>query len=436
MSTEAWILLFATGGLALVSAAVSAIETALFSISPADRKQLEKTSKRRKHRLDLLLDHPSKTLNTLLLADSFLNVSVIFCALALVDRVTYFSHIPDWAAAAIALVGIGIFCELIPKVLATRLPIFLTRVGAPFARFLQKLLIFPARQMQQLSDRLIHHYTPVGTRRANELDEEELLTLLKISRKEKSLRKSEGSAIAEIVKLGDEQASHCVTPRVDIFTIPDDLSNERAIELLRTQRYARVLVTGETPDDVVGLLDVKELLLNPEIPYLELIEPPAFVPETMPALELFDSFLRHKQRFAILLDEYGGMEGIVTISDFVEEIFGEEGQGAKAELYLEKLDDERILASGSAKLDDLEEIFQVALEDEGADSLGGLIVNETGQVPRPGASIRIGDWRATVRRATRKRIKEVLLERVAGDESEILSGSGVGDVFAREEGVE
>ncbi|MFV0415290.1 MAG: hemolysin family protein [Chthoniobacterales bacterium] len=435
MSTEVWILLFATGVLALVSAAVSAVETALFSITPSDRKKLEKASKRRKHRLDLLLDHPGKTLNTLLLADSFFNISVVFCALALVERVPYFEEVPDWITATLALAGIGVFCELIPKILATRMPVFLTRIGSPFARLLQKLLIFPAMQMQRLSDRVIHHYTPAGSRRANELDEGELLTLLKISRKEKSLRESEGRAIAEVVKLGGEQASHCVTPRVDIFTIPDDLSNEKAIALLRTQRYARVLVTGETPDDVLGLLDVKTLLLNPEISYLELVEPPAFVPETMPALELFDNFLRGQQRFAILLDEYGGMEGIATISDFIEEIFGDEGQGEKAELYLERLDETRILANGSAKLDDLEEIFQTTIDDEGADSLGGLIVNESGQVPRPGMSIRIGEWRATVRRATRKRIKEVLLERVAATE---VQGAELDSerVTVRKEGVE
>jgi CBS domain containing-hemolysin-like protein len=130
----------------------------------------------------------------------------------------------------------------------------------------------------------------------------------------------------------------------------------------------------------------------------------------MKSLDLLRSFTQHRQHLAILLDEYGGIEGIVTLSDLVEQLLGEEGPSARSELYIERLGSERVLAAGGARLDDLAD--QIGIEAEGKDieTIGGLVIEHFGSVPRPGEFFVHGDWRITVRRATRKRVKEVLIE--------------------------
>src|SRR4029077_11879498 len=130
------------------------------------------------------------------------------------------------------------------------------------------------------------------------------------------------------------------------FAIPDDQTNAVVIEQLRTTRYRRVPVYGETPDDVVGVLNVLRFLMHPEEPYTEQLDPPSFVPETMKALDLLNSFLIHRQGLAIVLDEFGGTEGIITRGDILEEIISDAAPTREKEFYIEKLDNHRWLVSG------------------------------------------------------------------------------------------
>jgi len=406
-----WLLAGLAFALALASAAVSALETALFSLSEDQRTILRRSTRGQGRELMVLLEHPRKTLNAILLADCILNLSLIFCVLVVVQQPALFPAVPDWILGTAVFLLVGLACELLPKMVALASPLRLCQAGGPLVLFLHNLLERPAVAMEHFSDKLVRHYSPEGARSANALELDEFLTLIEVSRQEGSLREMEGRALAEIVKLGDETASHCMTPRVDLFTVPDDLTNEEVTDLIRTRRYARVLVTGETPDDLVGVLGVREFLLHSETPYLEQLQPPAFVPETIPALNLFNNFLHRRQHMAILLDEYGGIEGVVTLSDFIEEIFGEEGPGARVSLYIEELAGSRILANGNAKLDDLEAYLGPEVRSDSIESIGGLLIQQTGHVPRPGTSVEIGDWTATVRRATRKRVKEVILEK-------------------------
>jgi magnesium and cobalt transporter len=202
-----------------------------------------------------------------------------------------------------------------------------------------------------------------------------------------------------------------MTPRVDIFSLPDDLSNEEAAQRVRRKRHRFVPVRGETPDDIVGLLDVRDFLLHPDgAHYTERLQPPSFVPETMKALDLLRSFTHHRQHLAILLDEYGGIEGIVTLSDLVEQLLGEEGPDQRNELYIERIGAERVLAAGGTRLDDLGEEIGIDAGDKDVDTIGGLVVEHFGSVPRTGESFVHDGWRITVRRATSKRVREVLIE--------------------------
>jgi CBS domain containing-hemolysin-like protein len=152
-----------------------------------------------------------------------------------------------------------------------------------------------------------------------------------------------------------------------LFAIPDDLTNEEAMEQLRAGRHRRVPVYGETPDDIVGTLDVIRFFLNPAEHYTEQLHPPSFVPETMKALDLLRSFIKHPQGMAVIVDEYGGTEGVVTLNDIVEEIISDAVPSGEQELYIEPLGEGRVIAAGRTRLDDLAE-FGFKLEADGVDT--------------------------------------------------------------------
>jgi CBS domain containing-hemolysin-like protein len=218
--------------------------------------------------------------------------------------------------------------------------------------------------------------------------------------------------IQEIIKMGDKMAKDCMTPRVDSFALADDLTNEQAVAQLKERRYRRVPVYADTPDNIVGIIDVKLFLLDPSEPYTETLLAPSFVPETMRALDLLKLFLTHPQGLAIVVDEFGGTGGLITMTDIVDEILSEAAPpGGDVDLYIEPLENGKFLVSGHARLDDLREHLGFELEADGIDTIGGLVFNRLGYLPTEGTQIELPRLAVTVRRTSRKRIEELLLEK-------------------------
>jgi CBS domain containing-hemolysin-like protein len=155
---------------------------------------------------------------------------------------------------------------------------------------------------------------------------------------------------------------------------------------------------------------VRRFLLAPALPYVELLTPASFVPETMKAIDLLKSFLQHPQRIAIVVDEHGGTEGVITLSDIVEEIISDAVPQAEEELYIEPLGNGRLIVNGNARLDDINEMLGSELAEEGIDTIGGLIFNRIGALPKTGATLELERLVLTVRRVSRKRVEEVLIE--------------------------
>jgi CBS domain containing-hemolysin-like protein len=271
-----------------------------------------------------------------------------------------------------------------------------------------------ARVVQACAEWTVRVFLPARLRTGHTLTAEELETLVELSAEEGALHASESEMIQEIIKLGDKTARDCMTPRVDSFTVPDDLSNEELIARVRTNRYRRVPVYGETPDEIMGVLDVRRFLSAPTEHYTELLDPPSFVPETMRAVDLLHSFLRHPQPIAIVVDEHGGTEGTITLADIVEEIISDAVPLADRELYIEPLGEGRLIVDGGARLEDLNEQLGTALEEEGIDTIGGLVFNRLGALPKPGTEMKIDGLTVTVRRTSRKRVEELLIVQEAG----------------------
>jgi len=306
---------------------------------------------------------------------------------------------------------IVLVCDLIPKLLALSNPYRLSKLGVFTLRALMPLLDQAGRALESLSTGIIDRLTPLHLHTRPRLSDEELEVLVEMGEEEGTLHEAEGEMIQEIIKLGDKTAKDCMTPRVDTFAVADDLSNEATIALLKERRHRRVPVYADTPDQIVGIIDVKTFLLDPGEHYTETLLPPSFVPETMRAMDLLRRFLTHAQGLAIVIDEFGGTEGIITLADIVEEIMSDAAPLGDAELYIEPLEGGRFLVSGNARLDDLSEHLGFDLEADGIDTIGGFVFNRLGYLPNSGTQLEIPRLAITVRRVSRKRIEEVLLEK-------------------------
>ena len=397
------------GALVVCSALFSAIETALFSLQPFHIERLKARRADFAAALARLMENPRRLLSVILLADALVNLPLIVLSLYLLRRLEG-PGVPFWAEALPIFALIVFICDLVPKLAALADPYRFARIGVRVLAVLTPVCDPLARVLQRVSENVADAVTPAALKTGHFLSEEELETLVELSAEEGALHETESEMIQEIIKLGDKTAKDCMTPRVDTFSVPDDLTNEELVPILRGRRFRRVPVYGETPDDILGVLDVQAFLLDPTTHYTERLAPPSFVAETMKALDLLRSFLTHPQGLAVVVDEHGGTEGMVTLADLVEEIISDAVPETEQALYLDVLGDDRLLASGSARIDDINEHLGVKIEEEGIDTIGGLIFNRLGTLPKSGAQIEVEGVRLTVQRVSRKRIEEVLIE--------------------------
>ena len=412
------LLLIAIVFLVYCSALFSGLETALFALKSHQIQRLQEQHPSLADFLRTFRDNPRRVLNVLLLGDTMVNVPLVILCLVLIWEGPLITHLPAWIAALAIFALVVLLCDLIPKLLALSTAYRISALGVFTLKLMMPLLDRVGHLLENASTLVIDRLTPAKLRVRPRISDEELETLVEMGEAEGTLQEAEGEMIQEIIKLGDKTAKDCMTPRVDTFAVPDDLPNDEAIALLKQRRHRRVPVYAETPDQIVGIVDVNQFLLDPSRHYTETLIPPSFVPETMPAMELLRGFLSHPQGLAIVVDEFGGTEGIVTLGDIIEEILSDAAPLGDAELYIEPLEEGRFLVSGNARLDDLTEHLGLELTADGIDTIGGYIFNRLGYLPNVGARLEIPRLAITIRRVSRKRIEEVLLEKTAAGAEE------------------
>ena len=418
------LLVLALGVLVFLSAVFSGLETALFSLKSHQLKRLEEQHPALQKFIQTFRDNPRRVLNVILLGDAVVKVPLIVLPLFLVWETPLAARVPPWLAATAIFAILVLLCDLIPKLLALSAPYRLSAIGVRTLQASMPLLDRAGDSLENIGEAVVDKFTPASWKARTATADEEIETLVEMSEEEGTLQESEGEMIQEIIKLGDKTAKDCMTPRVDTFALSDDLTNEEAIRELKLKRHRRVPVYAESPDEIVGILDVKSFLLDPREHYTESLLPVSYVAETMRALDLLRSFLSHPQGLAVVVDEFGGTAGIITLSDITEEIISDAVPLGNADLYIEPLEDGRLLVSGNARLDDLTEHLGFELEADGIDTIGGLVFNRLGYLPPSGMQFEMPRLAVTVRRAGRKRIEEMLLEKTANltedDESDEL----------------
>lgn len=394
---------------------VSASEIAFFSLKPADLSKIAEEEHPSDLRIKTLLADSERLLATILISNNFVNVTIIMLCNYFFATVIDFgtAEVLEFLCITVILTSLLLlFGEIMPK-------IYSSQYSLPFARRAAPVLSFLCSLFSPLSKALVKSTFFVNKmmqRQENSISIDELSQALELTDKEEI--KEESTMLEGIIRFGEETVREVMTARVDMVCLGIDTPFSEVLNCVVENAYSRIPVYGETRDDIRGVLYVKDLL-----PYLrkryehfnwaKLIRPAYFVPETKMLDDLLREFQLQKMHIAIVVDEFGGTSGIVTMEDIIEEIVGEiNDEYDSEELPYMQLDDHTFVFEGKTLLTDMYKVLQIDDETfekiEGdADTLAGMLLEMKGEFPALHEVFKFEDYRFEVLEMEKKRITKV-----------------------------
>jgi putative hemolysin len=426
--------------LVLLNGVFSATEIALVTVRRSRIQQLIDEGHRGASRVLRLKEHPGRFLAVIQIGINFLGfLASAFAAVSIVDGMeawlATFGPLENIAGALALVVVTGlltiftiIFGELVPKQIglahAERVAMTMSRSIDVLGTVLGPLVAFLTWSTRQIS-RLFGADVPADER----ISSEELRLIIEQGGEQGILEAEEEQMIHAVIELGDQRVHEVMVPRIDMVTLPVTATFEDAIDTVVDEGHSRIPVYEESIDEIVGILYAKDLLPflkagAPERPSLRsLLRTPVLVPESMTVDDLLHELQRRKVHLAVVLDEYGGTAGLVTIEDLLEEIVGEiQDEYDVEEPLIVRLSDDEARVDGRADVDDLSELFDtsIALEDEDEyDTVGGLIYHRIGGVPKPGDQVTVDGLILTVESTDGRRVGKVLVKRTRGGDDAV-----------------
>ena len=391
-------------------------ESALFSLGKWQTRQLAERFPQAGGRVARLLATPQDLLATIVLGNTFANAIIVAIALGLALGRGWPPFMTCLMAVAL-LVLILVGCEVAPKTLAVRAPELWSLWVARPMFFLQRATR-PLRQIaQRLDAAVLHTIVPKSVKPPAKLSDEEYQELLELAYQQGTLAQSEKEIILQIISLDRRAARDVMKPRSRMACIADDLSVEEMIAASRKYKHRRLPIYDETPDTIVGILNTRALLLDPQIDLADAIELPSFVPESMNLLQLLKSLQRQQRGLAIVLDEFGGTAGLVTMEDILEAMIGEIRAEREAQGFvMEKLGEGRWRVNATMRLEDFCREYPGLGDLPEVDTMGGLLLSQLEVVPSVGDSAVFRGLKLTATAADDRRVRELLVEIPAGRE--------------------
>jgi len=383
-------------------------ETSLFSLGKYQMLQLEERSPRGGRIVRLLLAGRDDLLATLVLGNSFANAGIVAVSIWMVFRF----HWP-FAPVMIGVLALILFGgEVAPKALAVRAPeAWSLRVARPML-WLRKF----SRSFRLVAQRAVHWTLGAATGSipapAPGLSDEEYQELLEMAYQQGALAAGEKEIILQIINLDRRKAGDVMRGRTQMVSISDELTVPEMLAVARRVKHRRLPIYDETPDTIVGVLNTQVLLREPTIDLSIAVEFPSFVPESMNLLQLLKSLQRQQRGMAIVLDEFGGAAGIVTLEDILAEVVGELAQPPGGEAVVERLGDNRWRVPGTVAVNDFRREYPALASVSGVETMAGLALNAFQVVPAVGESVTVDGLRLTVQTGDERRIRELLVEAV------------------------
>lgn len=393
--------------LLILSGFFSSAETALFSISRTKARFLTKQPGRAYALIGKMKQNPHRLLSTILIGNNVVNVA----ASALATSVTI-GIFPNHAAVGI-VTGVMtflilVFGEVIPKSMATRNNILIARLTI-FPIYWFSLLFLPIVIFLDFIPKLTGKIKRTPT-----VTEEELMTFVEVVREEGEIKEEEQKLIHNIFEFDDTNASEIMTPRADMFVIEADTPLD--LKAITDSGFTRIPVIEDTIDNVVGILNVKDVLAHhansqDAADVRRLMRSPYFVPEHKKLDSLLHQFKKRKTHMAIVVDEHGGVAGLITLEDALEELVGEiRDETDKEEPLIVKKKNKEWVVLGKTDIDEVNAVIGMNIPDSAEyDTFSGYILEQIGRIPNENEAFTIGDFEIVVIAKDGNRIKEYLI---------------------------
>jgi CBS domain containing-hemolysin-like protein len=393
--------------LVLLSGFFSSAETALFSISKVKARHLAKEKSKTNKLIKKMKEDPHKLLSTILIGNNLVNVAASALATAItIDIVS--SHAVGIATGIMTLI-ILIFGEIFPKSVATRNNILIAR-----------LVILPLHWLSLLFAPIIFflNFIPRLTGKIQKkpnVTEEELMTFVEAVEEEGEIKVEEKELIHNIFEFDDTNASEIMTPRADMFVI--DADDKLDLEAIIKSGFTRIPVIEGDIDHVIGILNIKDLFMhqatsNGNIDVHKIMHKPYFVPEYKKLDSLLQQFKRRKQHLAVVVDEHGGVSGLITLEDALEEIVGEiVDETDKVEPQIVKIKPNEWIVPGKSDIDEVNEKIPMDIPDSKEyDTFSGFILDIIERIPKENEEIAVGKFLVTVKEMEGNRIREYMVK--------------------------
>ncbi|MEO7080124.1 MAG: gliding motility-associated protein GldE [Flavobacteriales bacterium] len=401
--------------LLVLSACTSASEVAMFSLNATHMRDLKERGGTRGANVLELLSKPRRLLATILVTNNFANVGITVLSTILVANLIDMSSMSEKLIFLIQVIAVTaiilLIGEVLPKVYATSHPV---KVAQFFSTPLLGLRFFwtPVTKPLLGSTSFIEKRYK---KRAKNVDAESLGHALELTT-DASTTAEEQRILSGIVKFGNIEARQVMRPRTEMTAFNKDITFKELLDAIITSGFSRVPVYEETADRVVGVLYIKDVLPHIEVKDFDwnsLLRPAYFVPENKKLDELLKEFQKKHVHLAIVVDEYGGTSGLITLEDVIEEIVGDiTDEYDDVDLIYSKLDDHTYVFEGRAPLTDMYRILgidgKLFEEHKGeSETLGGFVLELTGRIPQKGEQVSLHNFNFTVESADNKRVRRV-----------------------------
>ena len=399
------------------SAFFSGSETALFSLTREELHRMRRRGSRSGRLILALLDDQQGLLSTILLGNMVVNVTFYSISAFLLLEIAH--RVSQGAAAAsgvASLLIVIIFGEVSPKGIAVGHPLGFSRVVAP-PLYLFHAVVRPVsaalKWIAQVCSRRVLRLLP----RTPHVTREDLKMLTGMAEQHGVLDRHTRGMIEEVVELAQIPVNEVMTPRVDMVMFDIAQDRNAFCDRVRATHENRVAVYEESRDNVIGILRARDVFLKPDKDLRELVRPLRFVPETQTVESLLRQFGRSEEPVAVVVDEYGGTAGMVTLEHLLEEVVGEiRSEFEEEEEPVQALDEDTYLLAGDLNTHEWRQLLGVGFDPPGIETVAGFVMSLLGRIPREGDTVEWRGLRFAVTKMAGRRVEQVRVERMREEE--------------------
>lgn len=396
--------------LLILSGFFSASETALMSLSKIRIRHMVDEGIKGAKLLEKLLEDPNKLLGGILIGNNIVNIGASSLASTLAYRIFGDSGVA--LATGVMTILVLIFGEITPKSLAKQNAEKISLLVSPIINFVVIVFRPFVWLFSSISGLIIKLFGGDLSKSEPFITEEELKTMVDVSEEEGVLEVEEKEMIFNVFEFGDLQVKDIMVQRVNVVAVNVTSTYEEVLKVIKEEQFSRIPVYNESIDDIVGILNVKDLILlerdEKKFDVTKYMREPFRTFEFKKITELFSEMKTTRNHIAVVLDEYGGTVGIVTIEDLIEEIVGDiEDEYDERDKEIEVIKENEFVVDGSTRLSDLSDMIDFDIESEEFDSIGGYVIGYLGRMPKIGEEIKTERFRIIVEDIERNRIKKV-----------------------------